>query len=452
MKKSPKYSGLFLRIAPLFCFAVYLLAVLWYTIGKRKIGYYPGQFDFFWSYRLWMAGDWNAGRAILANIAMFIPFGFLASMLLQGKVKRAFFWMLPLAVLFSACIETAQFVLLRGSFEFDDIFNNGCGACLGALLFWGMRRCMPERVLRAALIAVCAGIVLFCFSLFLFSEDEGDGSMEPLSRGLCFQVEEAALEEGGLTLTGVCFWYEQGPTDYDIVLQSTRTGERQPLQTASGLPRPDVNAYFQRGQDDVKAGFQASGSGVRAEEEYEILLDFGLFRCLPTGVYLTGTNLHSVPSSVFQPLETAGTDLEAIVQNGFLQVYDPAHHVYVYQYQGSLYWIAEEGFRFADNQRTHLELILWTAQPELLPEKSRNAGWRYETKAVYFESCELTGNFGPYRVCVKELPTDYSITSITTGRYSNGWIWQESFWPVYADLFAAVNVQSYPSRTLSLKK
>lgn len=71
-------------------FALYLLTVLQFTVLNRSIGLHTAQFELFWSYRAAFAGDFDLGREIIANIAMFLPFGFLSSCLLQtyGRLNR----------------------------------------------------------------------------------------------------------------------------------------------------------------------------------------------------------------------------------------------------------------------------------------------------------------------------------------------------------------------------
>lgn len=403
----------------------------------RSAGYYPAHFRLFWSYRLWFEGRWQYGRQILANVAMFVPFGFLISALSDVRRPRGFVCVFLGGAAFSLLIETTQYVTMRGCFEFDDVCSNTLGALLGILVFLAVRRWTPEKLLRGFLAAAGAGTLLICFGVFAFSKSSAGDSLVPLSQGLCFQVEDASCPDGELRLEGVCFWYDRGPKNCAVVLQSTRTGEQRPLQTETGFPRPDAAAYF--GMDSVKGGFRAEGTEIEPGEEYEIMLDFGLLRFLPTGVYLTveagpqGTvDIHSVPDSLFRPPETENTDLESIVSGGVLRVYDPANHIYVYFYEGSLYWIAEEGFDFDPDRSTHLELLMWTTEPEKLSARSREVGRTWDTLALFFEQNELDGNFGPYRVCAKELNANYPITSLRTGRYENGWVWQADFWPVFS--------------------
>lgn len=428
------------RIVLICVFFLYLFTVLWYTAGRREIGCYQSHFDLFWSFRLWFDGETSHAYTILANIAMFVPFGFLGAAIFKHLRGKAILLIFLLSIAFSSLIETLQLTLMRGCFEFDDIVNNVAGALLGAVIYRLLTRCLPEKLLRGVLIGAGSGIVLFCLCLIGALDSAETSSVNPLSQELCFQVEEVSVEEDRLELTGVCFWYEQGPKDFTITLQSTQTGKRCPMRTQCGLSRPDVSAYFH--QDDLAAGFSASCQGIQAGEEYEILLDFGLLRVLPTHVYLTmaqqesdtearRVHIHYVPEAMFQPLESEGTDLEEIVNHGALRVYRPDFHIYVYWYENKLYWIAEEGFFFEQDGSTRLEMALHTTEPEKVPENVWRSDLQCVLFGVRFEDSELNGNFGRYRVCAKEMPKEYTITSVKTGYYAKKWVWADSFWPVF---------------------
>ena len=426
------------------CIAVYLAFVLWYTLLRRRAGYYPPQFGLFWSYRRWFQGERDLMPAILGNIAMFVPFGLLSDQLNgQTLQKKGLLLFILSALLCSALIETLQYVLLRGSFEFDDLFNNVAGALLGMGLARLARRFLPERVYDALTLFADAAIVLCCGVLFLFAGKSDSGSMRPLSQGLCFQVEDSSREKDRLGLSGVCFWYHSGPRDFTLTLRSTRTGTHLPLQTSCRLPRPEVSSYF--GSDDPSTGFCASGKGLHPDEEYELVLDFGFLRSVSTGVYVTldsaapssglrrqpGARVHCVSDNEFLPPIAGHTDLDRIVTDGVLKMYSPEAHIYVYALDESLFWIAEDGFLFENDGTTRLELLLWTTQTDKLSPKALALGRDYDTLGVTFEKNELSGDLGPYRVCAFPLPASYPVTSIKTGQYSKGWIWQETFWPEF---------------------
>lgn len=102
-------------------FALYLFTILWFTILKRSTGYHVAQFELFWSYKKWFAGDVDLGNEIMANIAMFIPFGFMLSAVLpttpsfKDGTKAAV--VIAAAIAFSLLIETLQLFMMRGLFE-----------------------------------------------------------------------------------------------------------------------------------------------------------------------------------------------------------------------------------------------------------------------------------------------------------------------------------------------
>ena len=415
------------------CFAVYVLTVLWFTIGRRQIGYYPEQLDFFGSYRAWLRGDWLSGSGDLANIAMFVPFGFLLEELFRGK--KRFILIVVLGALFSLLVETVQFMLMRGYFELDDVFNNALGALLGAVLYRLLRHILPEKGLRGMLYFANCAVLLFCAGLFLLLRGSVLDASSPLPMGVCFQVDQAVCEDGSAELSGFCFWYEQDHPRYSLLLESGETGQLIPLKTESGLERKDVSAYFHR--ENLHPGFHAAGQGI-APGEYEIILDFGLYRRIPTGVYLTAGAapgeriIHDLPAEQQPQLSGAGPDLEKILAEGDLKASHPDQHIYVYWYAGSLYWIAEEGFRWEADGTTRLELVLWSAQKELLSEKSRTEGKDFDTVVIDFEPCELTGDFGAYRAAAWKAEAPYPISMLRTGVWADGgWLWQDHIRPHY---------------------
>ena len=120
------------------------------------------------------------------------------------------------------------------------------------------------------------------------------------------------------------------------------------------------------------------------------------------------------------------------VKKGTLLVCRPDMHIWIFQYDGSLYWVADERFHFEDDSLTYIQYHLWTTQLEKLPPGRLAKNYFWNNLSGYFEKYELSGDFGKYRVMRCELPTEYSITSILTGYRKDGtWVWANSFRPVY---------------------
>lgn len=64
---------------------------------------------------------------ILLNVVLFVPLGALIELLYKSNSGKVFL----IGFVFSAFIETTQFITCRGLFEWDDMIHNGLGCLLG---------------------------------------------------------------------------------------------------------------------------------------------------------------------------------------------------------------------------------------------------------------------------------------------------------------------------------
>ena len=121
---------------------IYSFGVLVFTVISRRTSNYKPLLVFLWSYKAVIAGETKYIPEILGNIAMFIPVGFLCAFIFADKK------ILPIILsgfAFSLCIELCQLIFHKGSFEFDDLFNNTLGAIIGFLLYLLIRKVFDER-------------------------------------------------------------------------------------------------------------------------------------------------------------------------------------------------------------------------------------------------------------------------------------------------------------------
>ena len=115
-------------------FSAYIFAVLWLTLIDRQWGERQTELMPFWEVRNLMENISNEYLRnfwlvqIFGNIAMFIPLGVLLPYLLNVTNFKSVFLV---SLAFSAGIEITQYVTGRGLCEFDDVFNNTLGACVG---------------------------------------------------------------------------------------------------------------------------------------------------------------------------------------------------------------------------------------------------------------------------------------------------------------------------------
>ena len=100
----------------------YILIILGETLLFRAPNSTGYELTPFWSYNH-PELKWE----VIANILLFIPFGFLAGKLWGWKA-------ILLASFLSFCIEAVQLTLHLGFFEIDDVIHNTVGAVIGYLL------------------------------------------------------------------------------------------------------------------------------------------------------------------------------------------------------------------------------------------------------------------------------------------------------------------------------
>ncbi len=416
----------------------YMFTVLWFTVISRSEGLRGAHFDLFWSYRAWFAGNNELGIKIVANMAMFMPLGFLLAGLFSHAENggKKFIFLIPAAGAgFSLCIEVLQLMLLRGVFEWDDMVSNTVGALLG-LIFYLM--CTKVLGSRKEMIGSLIHIVFVAVCVFIFIRKPGEGIEGDIdaTKVYCIEVEEVSFDEafGEMSLEGFAFFYDEPDKPYELWLKSTETGRRAALTAERGLPRPDVNAYFLCECDYTNVGFTAAAPAGATDKgtEYEVLIKWPFMKPVGTGIYVRDGGVFYAPENADLPDPGEGEHLRNILEKGILLVARPDMHCWVYQMGRCLYWVVDEGFQFEEDGTTYIQYQLTTTQYENLPEKRLAHGWYWDNIGGYFETYELEGDFGSYRVSRRELPAEYSIKSIVTGYYKNGkWQWKSYFRPVY---------------------
>lgn len=109
---------------------IYTLFVLYFTtFGRRSWGYYRYDFNFLNSYKAaFLNGDTYLCIQILLNIFMFIPVGVLGSFAFKRLSQlKAMLW----GILLTSSVELLQLVMMRGTFEYDDMLSNSIGTAVG---------------------------------------------------------------------------------------------------------------------------------------------------------------------------------------------------------------------------------------------------------------------------------------------------------------------------------
>ncbi len=207
--------------------------------------------------------------------------------------------------------------------------------------------------------------------------------------------------------------------------------------------RPDVNEYFSCEYNYSKCGFLATidcNDIDLQSNSYRIAIkpDADLStKAVLTNLYITDKGLSYTDPRQSPELDTVGTDLDKIVNEGVRVVSRPDFNCYLYQLGEKLYWIADENCPFNDNGATFIEYQMYTTQFENLPQERLENNWFFSNIGDYFEMHEITNdiNCGKYRVSVRNIPREYSVVGVETGYlYDGKWIWREFFKPIYGML------------------
>ena len=264
----------------------------------------------------------------------------------------------------------------------------------------------------------------------LLDEDDPDSGTVEVE----ISISEHA-SEGGINVNKL---FSEDPnyiTRWQIILDRLGVSREEDFRTEEGktinLQHRVIACWNDyRDEDDVTTSIDGKECGAE-NKEYEVMIEWPWSIPISTGVFISSSGVHYMPEKDFvEP--SGGPDLERIVKNGVLRLYRPDYHCWVYQVGWDLYWITEDGFQFEEDGSTYIQYQLWTTQPENLPEKRRAHNHRWDNIGGRFEKYEIEGDFGAYRVMKREIPTDYSVTSIMTGYRKNGkWVWKNYFRPYY---------------------
>lgn len=112
----------------------YLASIYMITISARNVTAEANmQSELFWSYKLIARGNRRIFLQVIYNVIMFIPYGFLSSIMSKSKAK---WFVLLTGFMLSVIIELTQLFTHRGLFEFDDIIHNTLGTIIGIALYY----------------------------------------------------------------------------------------------------------------------------------------------------------------------------------------------------------------------------------------------------------------------------------------------------------------------------
>lgn len=276
------------------------------------------------------------------------------------------------------------------------------------------------------------------------------------SDSFAYQIESIAIEDKKLVVKGWFFELKKVRNTPKNVNDGANTGivlydlkyedenNKNPENPRNGIAlhveyidRNDVNKYFSCEYNYSHCGFIARTdvSNINLTDgKYQIIIkpDTSDTKGITSNAYINMGKLQYVDPRQEINLDFTDPELNKIVNEGVCLASCPENNVYIYQYEWKIFWIADKGFAFDDNEKTTIQFQAFTTQFDKLPSHRLLNGWdnigdTFENNEVRFEE-----NSGDYRISSRDIPRDYSIVSLLTGQNIAGqWLWKEILRPVY---------------------
>lgn len=184
---------------------------------------------------------------------------------------------------------------------------------------------------------------------------------------------------------------------------------------------------------------QTAGSGFLAEVKTEKLVEDVCYEVLlyvkaeqktqytakvSSKKYLYNGEIFPYNPLEFSAPEFADEQMKTVVEKGNLIGYTMEHGAWVYQYEGSLYWILDKNVGQNAEEDLYIFFHLQTPHTDLLPDWRKEYGFDNQDFSISAYELKLEEEY--YRVAVRNLQTEYSITYITTGHYTG----EKNLWTI----------------------
>lgn len=314
-----------------------------------------------------------------------------------------------------------------------------------------MKRTETIRKIMLLTLIICA----FCLiNLIINKKHRKELSVIPDSSKYVYNVEKLEELDGKVKLTGWFFKVkalrnepiiDADESSYKILLADVSDlGKQQKIlgieTDIEYVKRYDVNDYFHCEYDYSDCGFQALWDENKLKQNvvYQVFfkIDKHKATAIASHVFIKNGELFYVNPNSLNDFSVEGTDLEDIVNSGTILVSNPEHGIYMIQNSDDLYWIADANASFMNNEKTYMQYQIETTQFEKLPLERLEGGWYWSNIGDIFENYEITHilNCGKYRVMVRKIPREYSVTQITVGYYDDEWIWRDDIKPIFSQL------------------
>ena len=345
----------------------------------------------FWSWKEFFCGNQSIGLAIVLNVILFIPLGYLLASIFESGYC-------PFLICFfvSISIESIQYLAFLGFFDIDDITNNSLGGLIGICIFRLTTKFVDARKLVALIIVAGVCGCALC-----------PRSQQKYITQFDFSVDEVVDKEDALIVSGTCYVYRRESLSYEIIFDD---GEH--TYTAS---------------TNVQGRNYVAVLDENPKGSYEIKVRFQGYDPISTQTYLNGGMIQYVNNPPHPDVDD--TDLEFIVNTGILKCYQEEYDVYIYQVGDMLYWIVGKPFDAS------IILHVYTDEIQKLPVNRKKYGFdnlSFVCNSKNSISSEM--ECGRYAVFRKQLPKTYHISAIMVGMNMNSKIYWKQYFRVDTEL------------------
>ena len=195
--------------------------------------------------------------------------------------------------------------------------------------------------------------------------------------------------------------------------------------------RNDIPSVFSEGEDFGECGFyvQIPEEKIKQDVCYEIefVLEYyeneenekkkeTYIKKINSGKYLYNGEIYTYNPTTFEKPNIEDEQLRIVIEDGDLKKYDKEEKLWIYQYEGELYFILDSTFGSMAETGIGIPVMPKTCQEELLPEHRKQYG--FDHIGFYYENMEYQREgVLPYQVVKVSLPTEYVITYISTGLF-----------------------------------
>lgn len=243
-------------------------------------------------------------------------------------------------------------------------------------------------------------------------------------------IEKYTVDSDNISIEGYAFMLDKNSSDnlISVFIRNIITKKEIWLEIKQ-YNRMDLDSYYKNEYEYINSGFVATTKSKELDfdEVYEIIINIDYKekneevtkrKTVSTNQYILGSEIYS-----YNPLEFDRPDMSAdskllreVFTNGRLCFYQKEEGIYVYQYEGKLYWITTENFVFDQKNATYIIYHLYTTQINGLPDNRIQHG--FDNLDFIFEKFEYKDeNTAPYRIAIRDIPEEYPITYISSGVY-----------------------------------